>query len=93
MKAQTKEELFKFYPWQRVIKVIGNSMTKLTQTEISDRLGLTTHCVYIILYELERQGLIVRIQNKFKVEVSLTSRGRMVWKSFSDIEMTIGKRI
>lgn len=93
MKPQTKEDLFKFYTWQRVIKCIGNSMTKQTQTEIADKMEMTTHVVYILLYELERQGLVVRVQDKYTVQVCLTSRGRMVWKSLSDIENVIGMRI
>ena len=93
MTPKTKEEFFKFYLWQRVIKVIGNSMTTMTQTGIADKMNIPTASIYIILYELERQGLIVRVQYEYKINVSLTSRGRMVWKAFSDIENIIGKRI
>lgn len=83
-----------FFPlWMKVIKVIGDSNKPLSIKEISSIIG-SIDVLRQILEELEIRGLAIRNkQDKGIITIILTSRGKLIWKSLSDIEITIGIRI
>jgi predicted transcriptional regulator len=77
----------------KIIKSIGDSMKEQGQTEIAKETKSSYMLVHNLMCDLERKGLVIRYQKGNETIVNLTARGRLLWKTLSDIEDQLGVRI
>lgn len=89
-----------FFPvWMKVFKVLGNVDTPHTIKSLINKVG-SYRFVYGLLVELERRGFIVMARKNTgkrgennEINIYLTSRGKMLWKTFIEMEIIMGEII
>jgi len=89
-----------FFPqWMKVLKKIGNAKVPHTTRTLVAEIG-SYRFIHDMLIELERRGFIVMERTNLGtggernvLHIYLTSRGRILWKTLMEMEMTMGEQM